>query len=537
MTLGPANQLCEQSMAETLDEKDNTNIESGQVEIALHESADSPSEVQRNTVRTYGSFLIDGSEFAIPVTAVQEVVSEPTDISPMQLSPPYMLGLFNLRGMIIPIVDLRTLLEFPEKGDAHSRKVAVIEHGEHCIGLLFDRTGEVLSEQAVARVDFRSSSDRSENSVVEGVLKFDNGERLVQILDPYELLRLDKLPCANNISESQIVKSAKGRRRNCIAFETGHTCFAIDLRFVKEVKEMSEVDRTLLAGGCVIGTTNLRGDILPVIDFRSFLGDDAVLQPEKTSSVERKILVLETSEGPVALLVFSIASILPYHESDVLKFAKLALPRSDFFKGCLIDEDNKIVVVLDQDKLKHEPIFVAAARSCREIYKQESVDSGVDKKNVDTARQTYIRFTCERRFVVETTHVCEVIDHPEEMLEPPFSMDFIEGIINLRSELITLFNVRKLYGLPLEANEGQKILIFKHEGGKYGLLVDSVDEIIMTTKGKMMEFGHLSIHDSSRNVAEDISGCLQHTLPDGGLDSIMVLNTDALLERCLKSAE
>ena len=48
----------------------------------------------------YGSFMIADGEFAIPVSAVQEVVNEPPDISTMPLAPPFMLGLFNLRGQI-----------------------------------------------------------------------------------------------------------------------------------------------------------------------------------------------------------------------------------------------------------------------------------------------------------------------------------------------------------------------------------------------------------------------------------------------------
>ena len=93
----------------------------------------------------YGSFLLSGSEFAISVKAIQEVVNEPESYNPVPLSPNYLLGLFNLRGMIIPVVDLRKIFDFPDNHEANEKKVAIIEHGNICVGILFDQTCEVFN--------------------------------------------------------------------------------------------------------------------------------------------------------------------------------------------------------------------------------------------------------------------------------------------------------------------------------------------------------------------------------------------------------
>ncbi len=491
----------------------------------------------RDKAEIYGSFMIDQSEFAIPVSAVKEVVNEPREISAVPLSPPYMLGLFNLRGMIIPIVDLRRLLEYPEMKNPQTRKVAIIEHGEHCIGLMFDKTGEVLNEHHAARVEFQPNNRGIKDIVIEGVLKFEDGERLVQTLDPYEILSLEKLPRARSSQQTNVTKAARGKRRNCISFQTGHTSCAIDLRYVKEVREMPQVDRTLFAHGDVLGTSNLRGVILPVIDFRGFMGDDAKLDLEKISPKDRRMLVIETSYGPIGLMVYSIDSILPYFEDEVLPFAKLALPRGDFVNGCLIDDDNKIVMMLDQNKLMNEPEFLATAKSCQEVYPAKTADKKDAKKVSGSARRTFIQFTFERKFALDTAHVSEVIDRPSELLEPPFSLDFVEGIINLRDELITLVNPRLLYGLSPATGEGQKVVIFRHEDQKFGILVDSVDEIIMTTENSVAELKGMDQRDTARNVAEDVIGCLRHNSTGGGISSVLILDVKALVNRCVKAAE
>ena len=497
-----------------------------------HEGANA----QRRRTEIYGSFLIDDSEFAIPVSAVQEVVNEPEVVSPVPLSPPYMLGLFNLRGKIIPVVDLRILLKFPKTEDPQQRKVAIIEHGETCIGLACDRTGEVLHGQDAARVDLRSNNDSVKDVVVAGVLKFDQGDRLVQILDPFELLKLEKVPNAENNTDKTVATTATGRRLTCIAFQTGHTTCAIDLRYVKEVKEMGNVDQVVFTHGCIIGTTNLRGVITPVVDFRKFMGDDEAFIIGQTNPKGRKLLVIETSEGPVGLMVFSIDSILTYYEGSILDFAKLALPRGDFVKGCLIDESEKIVMMLDHEKLLGEPEFVSVAKSCQEIYPSKGDAAAEEKHTGCSTRRTFIQFSFERKFALETSQVSEVINCPNELLEPPFSLSFVEGIFNLRNELITIFNPRKLYRLSSIPSDDQKVLIFKNGEQKYGLLVDSVDEIIMMTKGGLTELSLMDQQGTTQKLAEDIVGCLHHELPNGNVSSVMVLDVDALVERCRKTA-
>ncbi|WP_368184392.1 chemotaxis protein CheW [Aestuariibius sp. HNIBRBA575] len=481
----------------------------------------------------YGSFLIGDSEFAIPVSAVQEVVNEPTDISPMPLAPPYMLGLFNLRGQIIPIVDLRILLGFSDQRQVALRRVAIIEYGEHCIGLLFDLTGEVLNGNQATRVNFQAKEDGPRDVVINGVLKFEQGNRLVQLLDPYELLNLDQVPRATKSSDQVEVKSAKGKRRNCISFQTGHTTCAIDLRYVKEILKMPKVDQSLFARGNVIGTTNLRGVILPVVDFRAFLGDGAVFHLGKTIPSERKMVVLETAEGMVGLMVFSIDSILPYYRDDVLPFAKLALPRGDYVNGCLISEQDKIVMMLDQKKLRTDPELVEIAKACQEIYPSDGQNCDGETTQVSTTRRTYILFTFEKMFALDTACVSEVINRPDHLLEPPYSLDFVEGIINLRGELITLFNPRLLYGMPPKRIDGQKVLIFRNEGNKYGILVDSVDEIIMTNVDNIAELQPLDHQGNGKRIVDDVEGCLHRKSTTKADVSVLVLDSAAVVKRCM----
>lgn len=58
---------------------------------------------------TYGSFFLGDIELAINVKAIQEVVNYPDTITLMPLSPHFLVGVFNLRGLIVPIVNLKKI--------------------------------------------------------------------------------------------------------------------------------------------------------------------------------------------------------------------------------------------------------------------------------------------------------------------------------------------------------------------------------------------------------------------------------------------
>ena len=67
-----------------------------------------------------------------------------------------MVGVFNLRGSIIPLVDLRVFFNLTHKENSEllEKKIAIIEYGDHCIGLLFDTIGEVFHQRDYEKIEF-----------------------------------------------------------------------------------------------------------------------------------------------------------------------------------------------------------------------------------------------------------------------------------------------------------------------------------------------------------------------------------------------
>ena len=101
---------------------------------------------ERKVSHIYGSFSIGDAEFAIAVEAIQEVVNAPESYTQMPLAPDYLLGLYHLRDMVIPTVDLSKIFNLkPVEELRENRKIVIVEYGDLCVGLLFDGTGDVFN--------------------------------------------------------------------------------------------------------------------------------------------------------------------------------------------------------------------------------------------------------------------------------------------------------------------------------------------------------------------------------------------------------
>lgn len=104
-------------------------------------------EEKKKLTRSYLSFKIGHEIFAVQVGQVLEIVEVP-GITHVPQSPPYMRGLMNLRGTVLPVVDSRIKLNLPPSPDTVNTCIIVmnlqIRQEEIKVGILVDAAVEVL---------------------------------------------------------------------------------------------------------------------------------------------------------------------------------------------------------------------------------------------------------------------------------------------------------------------------------------------------------------------------------------------------------
>tara|TARA_R110001592_G_scaffold352490_1_gene650378 strand:- start:351 stop:830 length:480 start_codon:yes stop_codon:yes gene_type:complete len=89
------------------------------------------------------TFRLDGETYGVNVMQVQEVLRY-TEIAPVPGAPDYVLGIINLRGNVVTVIDTRNRFALKEGEITDSTRIVIVEADEHVVGLLVDSVAEVV---------------------------------------------------------------------------------------------------------------------------------------------------------------------------------------------------------------------------------------------------------------------------------------------------------------------------------------------------------------------------------------------------------
>jgi purine-binding chemotaxis protein CheW len=127
----------------------------------------------------YLSFSLGVEEYAIPLLAVREVIAMP-EYTPVPYTQPYFLGIMNLRGQVISVMDLRGKLGIKPKADAETA-VIICDLNGMAIGVVVDSVNSVLNPHPDEVSDKPEIQSNRPTDYITGVYRKENA--LVLFLD------------------------------------------------------------------------------------------------------------------------------------------------------------------------------------------------------------------------------------------------------------------------------------------------------------------------------------------------------------------
>lgn len=89
------------------------------------------------------TFMLGKEEYAVPILQIQEI-NRLVEITKVPRSPEFVEGVINLRGKVIPVVDLRKRFGLPETAIAESSRIVVVNISRKLYGLIVDSVSGVL---------------------------------------------------------------------------------------------------------------------------------------------------------------------------------------------------------------------------------------------------------------------------------------------------------------------------------------------------------------------------------------------------------
>lgn len=125
------------------------------------------------------TFRLASEEYGLPITKVQEI-NRLVPVTKLPQTPAFMEGIINLRGRIIPVIDLRKRFEMPVSAHDDDTRIIIVEINGQVVGVTVDAVTEVI-RLSTANIEPPPSTVAVDSRYINGVGKID--DRLIILLD------------------------------------------------------------------------------------------------------------------------------------------------------------------------------------------------------------------------------------------------------------------------------------------------------------------------------------------------------------------
>jgi purine-binding chemotaxis protein CheW len=595
------------------------------------------------------SFRLEKEEFGVEVDNVREILKV-GDITPLPRAPGYLLGMMNLRGNIVPILDPGIRMNLPARSADLTEKarILVLQVSDQLSGVLVDEVFEVRRVEAAVVEPPPQVIRGIDKFFLQGVVKSADKNRLILMLNLIEILNIDitrelkTAVDAGTVSESIGRVKEEIREEQLVTFALGDRDFALDIAVVKEILKVEEITAVPNVPPYVKGVRNIRDRILPIIDMRKVVNmksrehedkylvehlkeghihwmdslkgtlhhgtpftktldptrcelgrlleyrkahDEGFidiyykfkpphdglhltakdllkqLRTNKEAAVDlyentitpylntlmtlfnemesvlaqqaarnRRILILDIQGTTIGLLVDRVLEVSRLPKSLIDTAPAIVASYGKEIKGIArLDGGKRLILIVDQDLL-------IPMEDVEAISKIQDEGEGAEKVEEKVQEIQYVVFSIKgEEFGLDIDNVQEIFK-AESITPVPKAPEFIEGVINLRGNIVPVVDTAERFGVTARAaaeetqttgdgKTAQKILVTTVKNTVVGLRVDSVREVLRIAQNKIEDAPSLVLSTVDTAYLEGIAKL------DDGQRIILLLNIKEMMNK------
>ncbi len=159
------------------------------------------AENTKKTVREgkYLTFVLSNEEYGIEILKVREIIGL-MDITSVPQTPNYMKGVINLRGKVIPVIDLRLKFSMPEQDHTQETCTIVVEVGNTLIGIIVDSVSEVSDIGGEEIEETPQLGQGIDTNFIIGLSKVKG--KIIILLDIEKVMSIEELEMVEQIAEN-----------------------------------------------------------------------------------------------------------------------------------------------------------------------------------------------------------------------------------------------------------------------------------------------------------------------------------------------
>ncbi len=484
------------------------------------------------------TFHLAGEELALPINSVQEIIKL-TDIIQVPNSADYIDGIGNLRGGILPIVNLRRKLGLEEQAANEATRIVVLHTPGGATGFMVDSVSEVMHIEKDVLEHPPEMVSTIQGQFLRGIAKIDDGKRMVLILSEQHIL--SELSGFHD-NESEHVKEEKNLNNRTlfdseqlVTFHIGHEEFAINIMQVKEIIRVTEITPLPKSPKHTVGVISLRNQLLPIMDLRILFDQKTILQefgPDISQDKldAQRIVVVDLGGTLTGILVDSVSQVLTLEKNLIVPPPAIiqANNRNKLRSVGKLENGKRLLMLLDTEKLVSDS-DKKKIEDAIGVQEEKEIMSNDMIQNSDELQLVCFKVDNEE-YAINIMKVQEII-RINEITAVPKTKDYMKGIINLRGTVVPVVDMRSRFNLTkLEQIEQARIVVANIEGKTTGLIVDSVTEVLRLSRTQ--------IEATPSAVTSNVDGRFFEGIGklNNGKRIIVLISVDALLSNEDKAA-
>jgi purine-binding chemotaxis protein CheW len=442
-----------------------------------------PTDAPTGPTRHFLTFRLQDRLYAMPASEVAEVIRIPP-VARIPQSPKGLLGLANLRGSILPVASGRSLLGQADMANLASGR-AIVMNGSAPVAIAVDEVAELLT-LAESQIETREAKlSALPGEVLSGAFQPSKGGQIVKLLDIKTLLSTAFVPqsrpqrqAKQPSSEADTVHNetmSESKSSKLVSFAIAGQEYALPMEIVQEIVAAPTLLATVPHSDTVVlGVTNLRDTLLPLLSLRGLLGFATNTEPDK-----EKVVVATVQGNLVGLVVDEMRAIFSANEARIDPMPQVLAARTGgesriaaIYRG---HGGHGLVSILSSEQIFGDDVMQRLTAAKKDTDTDAAIAAALE------TRQFLVFRLGDEEFGLPIEAIEEVARVPDQIARVPNAPKFLDGVINLRGKVIPVVDQRKRFQMAALTDAlSRRLVVVRTSRHTAGLIVDSVSEVLRT---------------------------------------------------------
>lgn len=437
-----------------------------------------------------------GVSFGISTSLIGQILRVP-EITSLALSPDQVRGLCAVSGSIVTVLDFNLLLGLNAcSADRQENRVITLGDEWSALALLVDEVSISLSLEA-EKMEYLREHDDAICAI------YHHGDTLIQIVDLAFLIgsvtpvRIEAQRISEKNLNDRTIEAKAQEIGRYLVLKMGSEKYGLSIEHLREILS-AHILITPIAGSHdeIEGMMSLREELMIVADLRRYF------RYQPTKSDKNRIIIAQRHGKTIGLMIDEIIDIREFSEKDI----DYQNTRGDepHISGVIRDGEN-LISLIGTDTI--DRIF---ERNAEIIVENHAIEEQEESNQV---MEVVIFHLGNEEFAFNIEEVAEIIDTVPvtPVAEAP---ELVEGVINIRGQIVTIGSLYRRLGIDSSAQSDQKIIICHAPQGRIGFFVNSVSDVI-------------GVNADQIRHEDDLEGLFSSVLHfDDGKRLVMLFNPD-----------